>query len=118
MTTESGNPLKLFPESVAQNVPSMLRKLDCIFLCLLIFGLLTVSKYEGPVQKEHVDHAGRKASEDHVGNLIEHDSQQLEVYAEKNIPILEIIKTDKFILLYLLAVCHKLYGYYMSNSYK
>lgn len=33
-------------------------------------------------------------------------------------PIIDIIKTYKFTLLYLLATCHLFYGYYMLNSYK
>ena len=37
---------------------------------------------------------------------------------ERHLPIIEIVKTKKFILLYWLAVCHLFYGYYMTNSYK
>lgn len=33
-------------------------------------------------------------------------------------PIIEIVKTNKFGFLYLLAVCHLFYGYYINNSYK
>ena len=48
MMTESGHTVRLFPESVAQNVPHMLRTLDVIFGLLIAFGILTVSKFDGP----------------------------------------------------------------------
>ena len=95
----------------------MLRRLDCIWLCLLIFGLLTVSKYDGPVYKEREQK--NAINDDKVGRFIEDaEEHQVEEYAEKNLVVVEIIKTKKFLLLYLLAVCHLFYGYYMSSSYK
>ena len=33
-------------------------------------------------------------------------------------PLLTILKTKKFIFLYLIAVTHLFYGYYMTNSFK
>ena len=37
---------------------------------------------------------------------------------EENIPLLHVIKTWKFGLLYCLVVSHMFYGYYMSNEFK
>lgn len=54
MTTNDGHVVRLFPESVAVNVPYMLRTLDCIFFGLIAFGTLTISKYNGPEIKEHL----------------------------------------------------------------
>lgn len=48
MQTQSGHTIRLFPDSVAENVPSMLRKLDVLFFALIAIGLLTVSTYDGP----------------------------------------------------------------------
>jgi hypothetical protein len=37
---------------------------------------------------------------------------------ERDIPLFDIIKSKKFIMLYLLGVTHLFYEYYMTNSYK
>ena len=47
MTTDSGHPVKLFPEAVAINVPNMLHKLDIIFLVLILAGIFMVTKFDG-----------------------------------------------------------------------
>ena len=38
--------------------------------------------------------------------------------AEENMPIVEILKTYKFCVLYLLVICHMYSGYYISNQFK
>lgn len=55
MMTSSGRTINLFPAEVAQNVPYMLRGLDAIWLCLLVIGLLTISKFDGALYNEHED---------------------------------------------------------------
>jgi hypothetical protein len=49
-TTASGVTVRLFPDSVAQNVPHMLRTLDLMFFVMIVFGILTVTRCEAPVQ--------------------------------------------------------------------
>ena len=48
----------------------------------------------------------------------ERELNEYEEECEENTSIFRIIYTSKFILLYILAVSHLFYGYYMSNSYK
>ena len=44
-----GQEEQLFPKEVAERVPYMLRTLDLIWTCLLIFGACTVHTYEAPL---------------------------------------------------------------------
>jgi len=39
---------RLFLAEVAQNVPSMIRKLNLIWISLWVFGLLTITRYHKP----------------------------------------------------------------------
>ena len=55
MTTGNGDVQNYFPEEVAQNVPSMIRKLDMIWVCLWIIGLITITEFDGPKYNEHED---------------------------------------------------------------
>jgi hypothetical protein len=55
METRQGHKENFFPAEVAQNVPSTLRYLDLIWLCLFVFGMLTITTYQGPAYSEHDD---------------------------------------------------------------
>ena len=52
---EPGVYQNLFPEEVAERVPAMLRKLDLIWVCLLVVGLITITNYEKPVREPTED---------------------------------------------------------------
>jgi hypothetical protein len=107
-TDSFGHSMRLFPDSVAARVPHMLRSLGLMWLCLFAFGLLAISKYDGKPYDEHRPEADELASKEPTHEEI----------AETEIPGLEIVKTGKFVLLFVLAMCHLYYGYYMSNIFK
>jgi len=41
--------------------------------------------------------------------------KEIEDDAEANLPLGDLLKTGKFLGLYLLVICHMFFGYYMSN---
>ena len=52
--------------------------------------------------------------------MLAHEEKAVDVEKEYEsiMPLLTILKTNKFIFLYLIAVTHLFYGYYMTNSFK
>lgn len=91
----------------------MLRSLGTLWLGLFVFGLFAISKYDGQVYSEH-----ETVQTEPDEPILSKPSDRFEEYFERSLPLVEIIKTHKFMLLYLLATCHLFYGYYMINSYK
>jgi len=110
----AGHKMNLFPDSVAERVPFMMRSLASIWLGLFVIGLLCISKYDGVLYNEHQDAKVRPE----INTEVDDAEQALEEYSEEHLPVVEILKSKKFGLLYLLAICHFFYGYYMQNSYK
>ena len=47
-----------------------------------------------------------------------HFQADQEHMVEKEVPVLRILMTSNFLWLYLIAITHLFYGYYMSNSFK
>jgi len=115
MYTNAGYKINLFPESVAENVPHMLRTLDIIFVVLIVLGVMFVTKFDNKDQSERLDSINNEETE---APLTSTPEQEAELIAERDLPIFEILKTREFVLLYLLGVCHLFFEYYMTNSYK
>lgn len=95
--------MALFEDEVAMRVPDMLRSMCKIWITLYLFGLFTISNYphpydEAPIEETEVDLVERQA--------------------ERDAPITKILRTDKFIYLYLIAASHKFQGDYIVNSFK
>jgi hypothetical protein len=85
----------MFGSEVAERVPNMVRSMCVIWISLFLFGLLTITKYEHPAtQEEHKDSLQQLKSE-------------AENQAEVDAPIIKILQTKKFKLLYLIAASHK-----------
>ena len=79
----------------------MIRYLCVCWICLLIFGLLTVTRVPNA----------------QLAKTTKDDTEE-ELQAEREAPILKIITSSKFLILFLIASTHKCPGYYVGNSFK
>ena len=49
--TVNNSEQRFFPQEVSDNVPDMLRRLDFIWICVFLFGVITISEYKGEVYR-------------------------------------------------------------------
>ncbi len=103
----------MFGKEVAERVPGMIRSLCLIWVSLFTFGVLTITRYE---QKTNTAEKVKNTSDDDTNfGPIQSDEEKK---AEQEAQISEILKSPKFIFLYLIASSHLFQGYYIGNSFK